>query len=105
MKHLFFLQSTSEQLFHAKTKAFVALHPMSYYGNHPEILQLNESDIEIPPDGYYSKRPLSSKHQMLCYLSLLETTKPYLMNEIRMPIAQTLMLFGHCIETNSSFTR
>ncbi|XP_044731151.1 probable ATP-dependent RNA helicase DHX34 [Chrysoperla carnea] len=100
-----YCKSLNEQLFHTKTKGFVALHPQSYYGSHPECLQLHENDIEVPPDGYYSKRPLSCKHQLLCYLTLLETTKPYLMNTIRMPTAQTLFLFAQTIETNQTFTR
>lgn len=37
--------------------------------------------------------------------SLLETTKPYLMNTLRMPAAQTLLLFAHAIETNATFSR
>lgn len=37
--------------------------------------------------------------------SLLETTKPYLMNTLRMPAAQTLLLFAHSIDTNSTFSR
>ena len=57
----------SEQLFHTKVKPYVGLHPMSFFGNHPQILQLEESDImEIP--GFKSKLPVSSKHQLLIYL-------------------------------------
>lgn len=37
--------------------------------------------------------------------SLLETTKAYLMNTLRMPAAQTLLLFAHSIETNATFSR
>lgn len=37
--------------------------------------------------------------------SLLETTKPYLMNTMRMPAAQTLLLLARCIDTNANFTR
>lgn len=35
----------------------------------------------------------------------METAKPYLMNCIRMPAAQTLLLFSYSIHTNSSITR
>lgn len=34
----------------------------------------------------------------------METAKPYLMNSIRMPAAQTLLLFSFSIETNHSIT-
>lgn len=36
--------------------------------------------------------------------NLLETAKPYLMNSIRMPAAQTLLLFSFSIDTNFSIT-
>lgn len=39
------------------------------------------------------------------FRTLLETTKPYLMNTLRMPAAQTLLLFAHAIDTNSTFSR
>lgn len=69
------------------------------------MLQLNEPDIIEKSGSYKSKLPLSSRHQLLCYLSLLETTKPYLMNTMRLPAAQTLLLFAHSIDTNSTFSR
>ncbi|KAJ8670739.1 hypothetical protein QAD02_001998 [Eretmocerus hayati] len=98
-----YCKTTSEQLFHTKVKPFVALHPMSFFGVHPQVLQLEEPDVVSIP-GYKSKTPVSPKHQMLTYLSLLETTKPYLVNTLRMPAAQTLLLFSQEIDTNSNFT-
>ncbi|KAK0083179.1 hypothetical protein PV325_009214 [Microctonus aethiopoides] len=98
-----YCKSMNEQLFHTKAKPYVALHPMSFFGNHPELLQLEEPDmVNIP--GFKSKTPVSPKHQLLAYLSLLETTKPYLVNTLRMPAAQTLFLFAQEIDTNSTFT-
>ncbi|XP_034943062.1 probable ATP-dependent RNA helicase DHX34 [Chelonus insularis] len=98
-----YCKSVNEQLFHTKAKPFVALHPMSFFGNHPQVLQLEEPDIVNIP-GYKSKTPLSSKHQLLTYLSLLETTKPYLVNTLRMPAAQTLLLYAQEIDTNGIFS-
>ncbi|XP_057341337.1 probable ATP-dependent RNA helicase DHX34 [Microplitis mediator] len=98
-----YCKSINEQLFHTKAKPFVALHPMSFFGNHPQLLQLEEPDIVNIP-GFKSKLPLSSKHQLLTYVSLLETTKPYLVNTLRMPAAQTLLLFSQEIDTNSIFS-
>ncbi|KAL7295806.1 hypothetical protein TKK_0010856 [Trichogramma kaykai] len=98
-----YCKSMNEQLFHTKVKPFVALHPMSFFGNHHEVLHLAESDIsEIL--GFKSKTPISAKHQLLTYLSLLETTKPYLVNTLRIPAAQTLLLFSQEIDTNYTFT-
>lgn len=66
---LFHLQSVSEQLFHTRAKPYISLHPMGYFGNQPQILQLQESDIEVVQKrGFNSKSPVSSKHQLLCYL-------------------------------------
>lgn len=78
---------------------------MGFFANNPTMLQLNEPDIIEKSGSYKSKLPLSSRHQLLCYLSLLETTKPYLMNTMRLPAAQTLLLFAHAIDTNSTFSR
>ena len=41
--------------------------------------------------------------QLLIYLSLLETNKPYLMTTLRMPALQTLLLFSHSIDTNARY--
>ncbi|XP_017888997.1 probable ATP-dependent RNA helicase DHX34 [Ceratina calcarata] len=98
-----YCKSTNEQLFHTKAKPYIALHPMSFFGNHPQILQLEESDVVSIP-GFKSKTPVSPKHTILTYLSLLETTKPYLVNTLRMPAAQTLLLFARQIDTNSIFS-
>ncbi|XP_014214500.1 probable ATP-dependent RNA helicase DHX34 [Copidosoma floridanum] len=98
-----YCKTVNEQLFHTKVKPFVALHPMSFFGVHPQVLQLEEPDIVTIP-GYKSKTPVSPKHQILVYLSLLETTKPYLVNTLRMPAAQTLLLLSQEIDTNSTFT-
>ncbi|XP_071450187.1 probable ATP-dependent RNA helicase DHX34 [Hetaerina americana] len=99
-----YCKSAPEQLFHTRGKPYIALHPMSFFGNHPKILHLDESDIHTSR-GHNSKLPMSSKHQILVYLSLLETTKPYLMSTMRMPAAQTLFLFSQSLDTNSTFSR
>ncbi|VVC91590.1 unnamed protein product [Leptidea sinapis] len=99
-------KSVSEQLYHTWSKPFVFLHPTSIFGKQPRTLQLTDGDIQTDaPLGYKSRLALSSKHQILCYLSLLETTKPYIVNSMRMPAAQTLLLLAHAIDTNMGFTR
>lgn len=55
--------------------------------------------------GYFSKRPISKKHQILIYQSILETKKVYLVNTTRMPAIQTLMLLGKKIATNGTLTK
>lgn len=100
-----YCKSMSEQFFHTKSKPYVAMHPMSFFAANYQLLNLNESDIMEKTGIYQSKQPLSSRHQILCYLSILETTKAYLMNSFRMPAAQTLLLFAQNIDANLTFSR
>ncbi|XP_068154752.1 probable ATP-dependent RNA helicase DHX34 [Drosophila tropicalis] len=95
----------SQQFFHTSLKPFLSLHPNSYFAKYFDLLKLNESDFESKPEYYTPKQPLSRRHQLICYQSLLETAKPYLMNCIRLPAAQTLMLFGYSIDTNLGLSR
>lgn len=97
-------KSVTEILFHTSTKPFVALHPTSYFGRHPQVLQLSDADVEAPARSQ-GRLPFSSRHQLLCYMSLLETTKPYLVNTLRTPAAQTLLLFCQTVDTNADFSR
>ncbi|KAG6801736.1 ATP-dependent RNA helicase DHX34 [Apis mellifera caucasica] len=98
-----YCKTMNEQLFHTKAKPYIALHPISFFGHHPQVLQLEEVDVVSIP-GFKNKTPVSPKHTILTYLSLLETTKPYLVNTLRMPAAQTLLLFAREIDTNSTFS-
>lgn len=94
----------SDQLFHTKVKPFVILHPMGIFANQPEVLQLNDSDI-IDHPTFKSRQTISSKHQLVVYVSLLETTKPYLVNTMRCPAIQSLLLFSQSVDTNCDFSR
>ncbi|CAH0551789.1 unnamed protein product [Brassicogethes aeneus] len=98
-------KSVSEKLYHTKNKNFIFLRPMSYFANNPDCLELHNDDIEVPPPGYFSKRPISRKHQLLVYQSILETKKVYLVNTMRMRAMQTLMLFAKTVATNLSLTK
>lgn len=40
---------------------------MSFFGNHPQVLQLEEADIVSIP-GFKSKTAVSPKHTILTYL-------------------------------------
>lgn len=98
-------KTVSERLYHTKTKNYVFLRPLCYFATNPEILELHNDDIEVPPIGYFSRRPISKKHQLLVYQSILETKKVYLVNVMRMPLLQTLLLFAKTICTNATFTK
>lgn len=98
-------KTVSEHLYHTKNKNYVFLRPNSYFAIKPDILELHNDDIEVPPPGYFSRRPISKKHQILIYQSILETKKVYLVNTMRMNALQTLLLFSKSIKTNSTLTR
>ena len=55
--------------------------------------------------GFHSFGPLSNSHQLIAYVSLLETTKPYLCNCVRIPAAHVLLLVSNSIDTNYDFSR
>jgi len=80
----------SEQLFHSQSKQFLQVLPTSVFANRPQLLQLTEAPVN---------------YQLLAYVSLLETTKPYLVNAMRVPALQTLLLFAQSLDTNADLTR
>ncbi|XP_015262611.1 PREDICTED: probable ATP-dependent RNA helicase DHX34 [Gekko japonicus] len=91
----------SDQIFHTKEKAGILLHPTSVFANSPELL--------TPDQGAErrrgSKDGLSSRHQVLAFVSLLETNKPYLVNCLRLPALQALLLLARSLDTNADCTR
>ncbi|XP_014259416.1 probable ATP-dependent RNA helicase DHX34 [Cimex lectularius] len=96
-------KNVRDHLFHTKHKPYLFLHPMSYFSNNPDVLQLNESKIINSP-GYDSRSPLSEHHQVLFYMTLLKTNKAYLVHTMRMPAAQSVLIFANDIHTNGDFT-
>lgn len=98
-------KTVADRLYHTKTKNYVFLRPLSYFATNTEILELHNDDIEVPPAGYFSRRPISRKHQLLIYQSILETKKVYLVNVMRMPLVQTLLIFAKTIATNATLTK
>nr|XP_046245750.1 probable ATP-dependent RNA helicase DHX34 [Scatophagus argus] len=91
----------SEQVFHTKNKQGVVIHPTSVFASDPEVLHVPESDCrDMGPD-----RTDSSRHQLLAFVTLLETNKPYLTNCVRVPALQTLMLVANSVDSNADCTR
>ncbi|XP_038548307.1 probable ATP-dependent RNA helicase DHX34 [Micropterus salmoides] len=91
----------SEQVFHTRNKQGVVIHPTSVFASDPEVLQVPEDDTrEIGPD-----RKHSSRHQLLAFVTLLETNKPYLSNCVRVPALQALLLVANSVDSNADCTR
>uniref|UniRef100_A0A096MAH8 DEAH (Asp-Glu-Ala-His) box polypeptide 34 n=1 Tax=Poecilia formosa TaxID=48698 RepID=A0A096MAH8_POEFO len=91
----------SDQVFHTRNKQGVVMHPTSVFASDPEVLHVPEDEPrETGPD-----RRDSSRHQLLAFVTLLETNKPYLSNCVRVPALQALLLVANSVDTNADCTR
>ncbi len=98
-------KSGVEQLFHTRVKPFNVLHPNGIFATYPEYASLDQMYVVNGIPGFDGRHPVSNKHQLLIYLSLLETNKPYLINTMRMPALQTFLLFAKTLDTNVNMSR
>ncbi|NXW61524.1 DHX34 helicase, partial [Eurystomus gularis] len=101
--HLNSGRKDSDQIFHTKTKQGVVLHPTSVFATSPELLHAKEG-----PERGGTKDPaegLSHHHQLLAFVSLLETNKPYLVNCVRVPALPVLLLFSRSLDTSADCAR
>ncbi|CAF1168729.1 unnamed protein product [Adineta steineri] len=93
-----------DQFFHTKTKQFVVLHPTSVFTYDPDNL-LPPTSSKTVTSSNNKKQVFSNKHELLVYVTLIETNKPYIMSVMRTPSMQTLFLYASTLETNNDFTR
>ncbi|XP_068766271.1 probable ATP-dependent RNA helicase DHX34 isoform X2 [Struthio camelus] len=93
----------SDQIFHTKSKPGVVLHPTCVFATSPELLQAKEGSERGGTQD--SKDGLSRYHQLLAFVSLLETNKPYLVNCIRVPALHALLLFSRSLDTSADCAR
>ncbi|XP_066127786.1 probable ATP-dependent RNA helicase DHX34 [Saccopteryx bilineata] len=97
----------SDQIFHTQAKQGTVLHPTCIFASNPEVLHAQEQEPK-PKGGGGSrddKDKMSSRHQLLAFVSLLETNKPYLVNCVRVPALQSLLLFSRSLDTNGDCSR
>jgi len=97
----------ADPVFHTKSKGYVFIHPNSYFSKHLDNFHISEDEIVVPSTGvkYQSRLPFSSRHQVLYYVGMLETTKVYLTSILRMPALQTSLLFCKDIDTTFDFSK
>ncbi|KAI6050325.1 probable ATP-dependent RNA helicase DHX34 [Marmota monax] len=95
----------SDQIFHTQAKQGAVLHPTCVFASSPEVLHSQEQDVAGPTGSQDDKDKMSSKHQLLTFVSLLETNKPYLVNCVRIPALQSLLLFSRSLDTNGDCSR
>lgn len=95
----------SDQIFHTQTKQGVVLHPTCVFANSPEVLHTQEQAAKGSDGSRDDRDKMSSKHQLVTFVSLLETNKPYLVNCVRIPALQSLLLFSRSLDTNGDCSR
>nr|KAF6281853.1 DExH-box helicase 34 [Pipistrellus kuhlii] len=95
----------SDQIFHTQAKQGAVLHPTSVFASSPEVLHPQEPEARAAEGSRDDKDKMSSKHQLLTFVSLLETNKPYLVNCVRIPALQSLLLFSRSLDTNGDCSR
>ncbi|XP_062968046.1 probable ATP-dependent RNA helicase DHX34 isoform X2 [Cynocephalus volans] len=95
----------SDQIFHTQAKQGTVLHPTCVFASSPEVLHTPEQETRGSERTRDDKDKMSSKHQLLTFVSLLETNKPYLVNCVRIPALQSLLLFSQSLDTNGDCSR
>ncbi|KAJ3119220.1 DEAH (Asp-Glu-Ala-His) box polypeptide 34 [Nowakowskiella sp. JEL0407] len=101
-----FSRRATEQVFHTKNKRFVTMHPTSVFSYKPELLhgqqklttKTGESDQgkEETLESIQEQRPKSS--ELLTFVELVETNKPYLTNVLRVPALPVCLLFARSFD-------
>ncbi|OCT67971.1 probable ATP-dependent RNA helicase DHX34 isoform X2 [Xenopus laevis] len=93
----------SDQVFHTKNKQGVVLHPTCIFSSTPELLQVNSVEESAGNDS--ENKGQSSRHQIVAFVSLLETNKPYLVNCVRLLALQGFLLLARSIDTSADCCR
>lgn len=106
-------KNVSEHVFHTVNKQYLMLHPTCVFVSQPDLL----TAIHVKPsasvvrsekmvkDSRHFHDDIRNDHELMSYVSLLETRKPYVMTVMRVPCLQTLLLFGRGIDSNVDCTR
>lgn len=88
----------SDQIFHTKDKPFVVLHPSSVYFYQPDLLM--PAEFESLPIGNVSFR-----HNLLGYISFIETNKSYICNCYQISAVHMLLLTAQELDTDQECSR
>ncbi|KAK3570644.1 hypothetical protein QTP86_024558, partial [Hemibagrus guttatus] len=90
-------QDLDIQVFHTCNKQGVVIHPTSVFASNLDLLHI--------PQYESSAEGQSNGHQLLAFVTLLETNKPYLSNCVRVPALQVLLLVANSVDSNADCTR
>ncbi|TPX35982.1 hypothetical protein SmJEL517_g01830 [Synchytrium microbalum] len=98
---------TTEHVFHTKAKRFVFMHPTSVFAVHPEFLLPKEAGPKMrTPIGFDQMRSVTADTnapELVCYVELLQTTKPFLTNVFRVPSMPSCLLFARSMDLSWDF--
>eukprot|EP00794_Sanderia_malayensis_P005629 gene5629-6325_t len=93
----------SDRTYHSREKQFLNLHPTSVYSARPELLY-KDNDQQDKTTSIVEGRA-DGAQELLAFVSLLETNKAYIVNSMKIPVLQILLLFSRELDTNSDCTR
>ena len=92
----------SDHVYHSKSRRFLFIPSSSVFAFNPELIEAKV--ISAPKsDEKNEKDTLDNLHgkvqcqELLCYVSLLETTKPFLINSTRIGALPAVLLFAHSV--------
>ena len=86
--------------FHTRNKNFLLIHPSSIFFKKPAFLQTPGRKTTLK-----GRHLMSDSHQLIAFTQLLETNKPYVVNCLKIPAVQTLLLCSTAIDTSVDFSK
>jgi hypothetical protein len=105
-------KNVAEQVFHTTRKQYLMLHPTCVFVSQPDLMRpedkprtSQDASDDKPRTSRYASDDCRNDHELMSYVSLLETRKPYIMTVMRVPALQTLLLFGRTVDSNADCTR
>lgn len=93
-----FARPITEHIYHSKGKRFLSIHPTSVFAYNPKAI--DSKHVPSPYNNTDESLTLDNLHgsvrckELLCYLELLETSKPFLMNVTRVSALPIMLLYG-----------
>jgi hypothetical protein len=83
----------AEHAYHTKSTKFVSVHPSSVFASQLDVLHQNEA----------SNRKNEDQKELLCFMEILETNKPYMVNPFRVPALPVCILISRKVDISFDF--
>jgi hypothetical protein len=85
----------SEQMYHTKTNRHISMNSFSVFTFRPELLQGFETDFN---DSMCPERRMT---EVVCFMKVLETHKPFIMNPLKIKALPVSLLFAQKLDISS----